>query len=190
MHAANTEADMRLFIAVPLPQVVSEHIQRWSQEIGKQMLFRKWVHPQDYHITVQFLGDVKSKNVDSILSSLQAAVVKQQTIELSLQGAGVFGLSSAPRVLWAGIAGETEKLGKLQQAVTTAMLPLGFKPEDRPYRPHITVARKYKGGSIAAELINTGPEPVSWTTDKLVLFRTHMHSSPMYEILGEVRFGS
>lgn len=188
MNAAETEPVMRLFIAIPLPEVVSENINNWTQELKKHMSFRKWVHPQDYHITVQFLGDTQAGSVESVLSSLQAVAAVQQPIELSLQGAGIFGLSSAPRILWAGIAGEREKLDKLQQRVITGMAPLGFRAEDRPYNPHITVARKFTGGSMRTDLLSTGPEPRIFTADRLVLFRTNMHSSPMYEVLGEIKF--
>lgn len=190
MNAAEMNPVMRLFIAVPLPEVVSDHITRWTQELEKQMSFRKWVHPKDYHITVQFLGDTQGENVESVLSSLHDVALKQQPIELALQGAGVFGLSTAPRILWAGIAGEIEELQKLQQHVTTSMSPLGYKAEDRPYKAHITVARKFSGGNLPTDWLNTGPEPVTFTADKLVLFRTNMHSSPMYEILGEMKFKS
>ncbi|MFC7678299.1 RNA 2',3'-cyclic phosphodiesterase [Paenibacillus sp. GCM10028914] len=190
MNAADFEPVMRLFIAVPLPEVVSNSIIRWRKELGEQMSFRKWVHPQDYHITVQFLGDTQAGSVETVLSSLQAVAAEQKPIELILQGAGVFGLSSSPRILWAGIAGEREELENLQQRVVMAMEPLGFIPEDRPYRPHITVARKFTGGNISTVLLNTGPESVIWKADRLVLFRTNMHSSPMYEVLGELKFES
>lgn len=190
MNAAETEPVMRLFIAVPLPEMVSDHIARWAQELGKHMSFRKWVHPQDYHITLQFLGDTKAGSVESVVSSLQAVAADQQPFELSLQGAGVFGPSTSPRILWTGISGEMEKLENLQQCVTSAMAPLGFQPEDRPYRPHITTARKFTGGSLETDLLNTGPEPVSWRADRLVLFRTNMHSVPMYEIHGRMMFKS
>ncbi|WP_244562941.1 RNA 2',3'-cyclic phosphodiesterase [Paenibacillus uliginis] len=190
MNAAETEPVMRLFIAIPLPKVVSDSITRWTQELGTQLSFRKWVHPQDYHITLQFLGDTKAGSVESVLSSLRTIAAAQQPIQLSLQGAGVFGPASAPRILWAGISGELKKLEHLQQRVTSAMAPLGFAAEDRPYRPHITAARKLTDGNINSDLLRAGPEPASWTADGLVLFRTNMHSSPMYEIMGKMEFGS
>lgn len=190
MNAAETEPVMRLFIAIPLPEVVSDSITRWAEELRTHVSFRKWVHPQDYHITLQFLGDTKVGRVESVLSSLRTVAAEQEPIELSLQGAGVFGPASAPRILWAGISGELEKLELLQQRVTSAMTPLGFIAEDRPYRPHITTARKFTGGNITAELVRVEPEPVSWKADGLVLFRTNMHSSPMYETMGSMVFGS
>lgn len=186
--ATDTESVMRLFIAVPLPEVVSNRIARWAEALRTDVSFRKWVHPQDYHITLQFLGDTKTERVESVLTSLRRIADEQEAVQLSLQGAGVFGPASAPRILWAGISGELEKLGLLQQRVSSVMAPLGFTVEDRPYKPHITTARKYTGGNITADLVRTGPEPVSWKADRLVLFRTKMHSNPMYERLGSMEF--
>ena len=100
----------------------------------------------------------------------------------------MFGKPSAPRILWAGAAGETDKLAALYQRITKFMAPLGFKPEDRPYRPHITTARTFKGGSAESERLTLGPASVSWTADAFVLYRTNMHMTPMYEIQDQFLF--
>ncbi|NMO95688.1 RNA 2',3'-cyclic phosphodiesterase [Paenibacillus lemnae] len=190
MNAAAERSVLRLFVAVPLPQEAAEAIFRWTEELSQHMSFRKWVHPQDYHITLQFLGDTDTENTAAVVSHLRQAAEGQKSFTLSLRGAGVFGQPTSPRVLWTGIDGEVQELYSLQQRVTDAMAPLGFKPEERPYRPHITTARKFIDGRISSPLLEQGPDSVSWTAGSMVLFRTVMHASPMYEIQEQVPFGS
>ena len=190
VNATETEPVMRLFTAVPLSEEARGAISSWTDGLKKQMSFRKWVHPQDYHITLQFLGDTEAGRVESVITALRRAAAGQSAVELTLHGAGVFGQPSAPRILWTGIDGELEKLHGLYKRITAAMSPLGFPPEDRPYRPHITAARKFTEGHISDGLLRKGPESVSWKADSIVLYRTNMHASPMYEIQEQIKLGN
>lgn len=189
MKASDHPAPVRLFCALPLPEEASAAVSRWTGELKRDMSFRKWVHHQDYHITVQFLGDTDISVIPAIHAALREAVLDQPPFQLKLNGAGVFGQPASPRVLWAGIEGEIGKLNMLHKRITEAMAPLGFIPEERPYKPHITAARKYTGGILPAGLLDQGPEPVGWKADSIVLYRTRMHEIPMYEIQEQFMFG-
>lgn len=68
------------------------------------------------------------------------------------------------------------------------MQSFGFAPEDRPYRPHITIARKFQGNEkFSLDEIGRGPDPIQWNVQELVLFRTNLQSIPMYETVGVAR---
>ena len=190
MKTSNQTAPVRLFCALPLPEETSAAISRWTGELKRSISFRKWVHHQDYHITVQFLGDTETSVIPAITAALRQAALDQPSFQLNLKGAGAFGQPASPRILWAGIEGETENLNMLHKRVTEAMVPFGFKPEERPYKPHITAARKYTGGVMPAGLLEQGPEPVGWKADSFVLYRTRMDKIPMYEILERFTFGN
>ena len=174
----------RLFVAAPLPHHVRDTIEQWTHTLKEQLVFRKWTHPQDYHITLQFLGDVVESNIETVKEALRT--VNGAPIELVLSEAGAFGKAEAPRVLWAGVSDQQKGLNEWYMNIVQATSLLGFVPEDRPYSPHITVARTYKGEKRISEPLNTlapFPTGVSWQADHIVLMRTHMNKSPMYEVV-------
>ncbi|MCA0758175.1 RNA 2',3'-cyclic phosphodiesterase [Paenibacillus sp. N4] len=178
------EAAMRLFVALPAPPPVADELECWTREQKKRLSFRKWTHPRDYHLTLQFLGDVPVSRAEELAGALRT--VQTGPIRLELGGIGTFGQPSAPRVLWASVTGDLERLTALHKAVTEATAPLGFEAESRPYAPHITLARGFAGGSPEGgfgEL--AAPSGAGWVADRFVLMRTHMHQSPMYEVIGE-----
>lgn len=178
----------RLFIAVHLPEEVSASIREWAEKLSGQSSFRKWVHPADYHVTVQFLGDTPSGRIPEIVQALQAAVASHEPFRLGILDAGVFGSNASPRILWAGLSGDIEALSALHQSVVSAMEVFGYVPEARPYRPHITVARKFEGKiPFLMDLIGTGPSPIQWKVNEISLFRTRLGHSPMYEKLDVAR---
>lgn len=178
---------MRVFAAVPVPGSVGEQLQRWAEEVRGKTAFRRWVHPLDYHITLQFLGEVDEPKLDELRAALKT--VHAVPFSLRLHGAGFFGPPKAPRVLWAAVAGQKDELVSLHGKVLQATQPLGFVPEDRPYAPHITLARNGESGAaFDRAALSTAPSGAQWTADRFVLMRTHMHASPMYEKLEEYIF--
>lgn len=176
---------VRLFVAVPLGEQAKEELVQWTGRTKQEIPFQRWVHPLDYHITLQFLGDTRLEQLDPLIEGLRAAVSKQSPMELSLQGLGTFGRDKAPRILWAGVGGDIRGLEAVLRQVLERTKPLGFLPEDRPYRPHITLAKKYGGETpFSIEQLDNHPlEPVTWLADRIVLYQTHMHQEPMYECI-------
>ncbi|MCF2939410.1 RNA 2',3'-cyclic phosphodiesterase [Paenibacillus alkaliterrae] len=178
------DRSLRLFVAVPLTRPIANELQEWTHAHREKLPFRKWTHPDDYHITLQFLGETPAGKMDALQAALMG--IKERDLALALNGAGTFGPPTAPRILWAAVSGHLEGLSSLQSAVTKATISCGFKAEDRPYTPHITVARGFAGtGAIPAEVMANAPSGLQWRADRFVLMRTHMQTSPMYEVIGE-----
>ncbi|GIO67862.1 MULTISPECIES: RNA 2',3'-cyclic phosphodiesterase [Paenibacillus] len=198
MDKENKERPLRLFIAVRLPDELKSVLERWREAHQHLYPFKKWTHREDYHITVQFLGDVEPERVPAIAEKLKSIASQFRPFELGFGKAGVFGAEASPRVLWAGVIDYKNGLAELQEKVTDAMETLGFAKESRPYRPHITIARKYAGNqgfqlaSMPPLLQQTaaseqGDDMATWIADEFVLFSTHLHEKPMYEILESFR---
>ncbi|MFF2156889.1 RNA 2',3'-cyclic phosphodiesterase [Paenibacillus chitinolyticus] len=175
----------RLFIAVPLSGPVRENLSDWTGRLKESGTpFHKWVHPEDFHITLKFIGDTPRSTLPALSPLLEQAAAAHSPLELTAAGAGTFGPKDAPRILWAGLQGDLDALHRLQLDVEAACSSLGFEQEDRPYRPHITLARRYTGGhKWARERLDAPGEPpsASWTAEEIVVYRTHMGRSPMYE---------
>lgn len=182
----------RLFIAVPLPQQVKQKLEVWCKEQKDAMPFKKWVHAEDYHITVQFLGDTSSTRLEELTASLERAVKGGAPFRLEAAGVGTFGRPASPSVLWAGVRGDVSGLENLHHRVTTENRALGFVPEERSFSPHITLARKYPEGARLDPQALGGmgmPDFGAWEVDRLVIYRTHMHERPMYKVVGTALLG-
>ncbi|WP_334073601.1 MULTISPECIES: RNA 2',3'-cyclic phosphodiesterase [Paenibacillus] len=178
----------RIFVAIPLPVPIKEALSAWCGDYKNRLAFSKWVYPEDYHITVQFLGDTPPDRIEKIRDGLSEAAAGIRPFSLEFRNCGHFGRPSAPRVLWAGVEGDLEPLRELQNRVVVANKQLGYIPEDRSYNPHITLARKYKEGGRfdPAILKEKVPEFGAWTVDAMVIYRTRMRMTPMYEEVARI----
>ncbi|MDQ6419094.1 RNA 2',3'-cyclic phosphodiesterase [Paenibacillus sp. LHD-117] len=176
---------MRVFVALPVEGRIADELSLWTQKERQSHPFRKWTHPLDYHITLQFLGEWPESRLEELDAALRGVAAEPMT--LTLNGGGTFGPRAAPRVLWAGAAGDLERLNALYMAIVQSTQPLGFEAEDRPFAPHITLARGFAGGdgNWRSEVIASMPSVHSWLADRFVLMRTRMGASPMYETIGE-----
>ena len=126
----------RLFIALDFPDFVKDAIARLKTLIPSA----RWVNPAGMHLTLRFLGDVDEGQFVALKSAL--GTLDSPPFALTVQGVGRFPPSpkKAPRVLWVGIQPEP-LLDALQAQVASVVRELGFPPDDKPFKPHITLAR-------------------------------------------------
>lgn len=179
---------VRLFTAVRIPDELKIKLYQWMEHHKDRLPFRNWTHQEDYHITLQFLGDTEPAVMDKLHEALQEAANQVQPFPLKIGEPGVFGSERAPRVLWRGVEGELDSLFSLQQSIVQSTLPLGFVPEERPYRPHITTARKFNQerlGSFNLSELMDGVWDDTWLVEGFVLYKTNMGQKPMYEMIGK-----
>ncbi|MDO3408570.1 RNA 2',3'-cyclic phosphodiesterase [Saccharibacillus sp. CPCC 101409] len=180
------EEAQRIFAAVPVEGPAALLFAAWAREAAGEEAFRRWTDARDYHLTLKFLGDVEPERIPAIAQALREALAPQEPFALSLDGAGTFGLPDAPRVLYAEPAEGMEPLARLAAAAEAALAPLGFAPEKRSFRAHMTLARKYAGRRpFAPDVLAGAPKSPVGMIDRAVLYRTHMHRRPMYERIAE-----
>jgi 2'-5' RNA ligase len=131
---------MRLFIAIPLGEAVEAELKRLTGKLRPSAPDLRWSAPESWHITLQFLGNTTQEQYARLLPGLSG--LRAYPIIIGFEGlgvferAGVFILKVAP----------SPALVALQKKVVAATQPCGFEPEDRPYHPHITLARSKSGG--------------------------------------------
>lgn len=172
------------FIAVTLQEHVKDVLTNWKDLAEGSLPFRSFVYRDDYHITLSFLGRVESEGMEKLQQDLkQLAQISQ--FPLSLTKFQTFGEEASPRIFWMGV-NEEPALFQLQERVQHICEQNGFKLEDRPYRPHITIARKWQGEEAFQfdkldELL-----PVDFIVEKVTLYATHMDRKPKYEAVCEV----
>ncbi|OFY68458.1 MAG: 2'-5' RNA ligase [Bacteroidetes bacterium RBG_13_43_22] len=99
-----------------------------------------WVDLSNIHLTLAFLGDTGEERIKMADIAVRQKCSGFGVFSFNLSGTGVFKNFRDPRVIWTGI-GECEKLIKLNDLIMTGLKDTGFKFEDRPFRPHITLGR-------------------------------------------------
>jgi 2'-5' RNA ligase len=92
------------------------------------------------HATLVFLGDTADDALADLQRTLETAAAGHAPFDVTLGSAGVFG-GSSPQVLWAGVDGEVHAMVSLRRALARSVIALGWTPEERPYSPHVTLAR-------------------------------------------------
>ena len=125
---------MRLFIAIELPADLKMALGRLRMDIPGA----RWVPMEQIHLTLAFLGEVDETTVERLTGKL--AKIHAPGFKLCLSGTGCFPNRHRPRVLWVGLEPEP-RLNDLVASVRSAVLACGIPQEERPFSPHITLAR-------------------------------------------------
>ena len=139
---------IRSFIAIDLTDDLRSRLARLEASLQAGGRFRaKWVKPESIHLTLKFLGDVAADKITAIGDALTEAAQGIPPFNLEVGELGAFPNLSRTQVVWVGISGEMDKLELLRERIETNLELLGFAPEKRAFRPHLTVARLYSGAS-------------------------------------------
>jgi 2'-5' RNA ligase len=173
------------FLAVPIPQEIKQVYMEWREKNKERLPFKSWVHHEDYHITLAFLGDANASDIEKVKSETARVVVGHNPFRLQLSGLGYFGKKESPRIFWSGIERQPQ-LQELQRDVFQACRSIGFELEKRDYRPHVTLARRFgmESGFPSHKLeqyFQVDKSLLSYTVDSVVLYQTHLDRSPKYE---------
>lgn len=185
---------MRLFIALNLPDDEKERIQAAVMPLREANLPVRWVEPENYHLTLKFLGDVQPERVDRVAAAVDEVAAKTAPFELDVGGFGAFPTIRRPRVLWLGVDA-TPALRCLKQDVEWALTDLGFDRETRAFHPHLTLGRAdTEGGAgmfrgldeMAASLTYTG----TFDVETVDLMRSKLSKEgPDYSVQNESVLG-
>lgn len=133
---------LRAFVAIETPPEVKKAVGElivMAQRAGATQL--RWVEPQGIHLTLKFLGTILRSQVEGVIGVIAQASQGVAPFSLWLEGAGAFPHLRAPRVFWAGLAGELGPLQALYHGLEEGLDLLGFPPEGRSFNPHLTLGR-------------------------------------------------
>ena len=125
---------MRLFVALDLPWGVREQLAGLAMGLAGV----RWVPPENYHITLRFVGEVPRHVAEDIDLALAAIQGRGFTIELA--GVGTHEKAGRISALWVGVA-RNPALEHLRGKLETALQRVGVAPERRRFLPHVTLAR-------------------------------------------------
>ncbi|MPZ98701.1 MAG: RNA 2',3'-cyclic phosphodiesterase [Dehalococcoidia bacterium] len=133
---------MRLFVAIEPPEAWRDAATRIGDALrraaGDAPL--RLVDPALTHLTVRFLGEVDEAHADALRVAL-GRHAPPVAVPLELAPAGTFGAASRTQVAWLGVGGDLQALQALASRVEAAVVEAGLPREERPSRPHLTLAR-------------------------------------------------
>ncbi|WP_059103759.1 RNA 2',3'-cyclic phosphodiesterase [Shouchella shacheensis] len=165
------------FLAIALSkeakQAIAEELKRLDQS-----LFKKWVHPADFHMTLHFLGSATEEKLETYIKMCRGLTETFEPFTLTLGDEGIFGPAEKPRILWIGTK-PSDTLETQQRQLTASLKNAGFSVDKRTFSPHITVARSWQR-EYRYQPTKLQPS-VNFRVGNYTLYRSHMNATPKYE---------
>jgi RNA 2',3'-cyclic 3'-phosphodiesterase len=176
---------VRLFVAVYPPPAALAHLDAALAPCTPDWPGLRWAPVEQWHLTLAFLGEVPDDRVDGLAERLARAAGRTPAMRLRLARFGAFPSARRARVCWAGVEGDVEPLRLLAARASAAARRAGIDVDDKPYRPHLTLARPRRppldvSGLAAAVGDYAGPW---WPADAVRLVRSHLGAQVRHESL-------
>jgi len=169
---------IRTFIAIELPEKIIYTISKVQEEIKSYGLKIRWVRPENIHLTLKFLGDIKTADTEKVARAVSESATGYPALSLAVKGIGVFPGIKKPRVLWLGISKQLDLLTALQKTLDEKLEAMGFPKEKRPFRGHLTLGRIKSVidpktlHDVLKEFIQFESE--SFFADKIILYKSDL----------------
>lgn len=184
---------VRTFVAVAIPPELEQRAGVLLAKLRATSAQVKWVDPRHLHWTLKFLGDVDLREVPAICKAVSVAVKPFAPFDIEASRTGAFPDPSRPRTVWLGMGQGSEEMIALHDAIDLALEPLGYRPENRRYRPHLTIGRVRRstaeGIQDLGRLLQESAEfdgGLSSVFEVVVLSSEIDRNGPVYEPLGHV----
>jgi 2'-5' RNA ligase len=173
-------------VAIPIPQPVRDSVASIVESVRAEgdpsVRDVRWVRLDGLHLTIRFLGPTEESDVTAISAAVDRVANSLEPFDVVLAGAGAFPSVARPRALWLGVDGGISKLEESASALEDALAEAGWPRSDRPFRPHLTLARSdgvRAGPQVARRLIDAAAGVrESFRADALVLFETISGGGP------------
>jgi len=199
MASDSSTAPLRLFVAISIPEPVRDEIihgQRELQPLAPRGAVR-WTRPDQFHLTLRFLGDVPADGVEDLKKSVGAVCRNAWPLSLRAEGVGFFPNPRSPRVIWVGINDREGRLVDLQKQIEAAVGPFSPEPGEKNFTGHATLGRlknpkpsdirdlAARAQSLAKRLFG------EWTAHEIEIIRSELSpAGARYTSLAAFRLGA
>ena len=166
---------MRLFVALTPPAEVIDELGSAIARVRLHAPGLRWTPPEQWHVTIVFLGEVDDDALDELTRRLQRAAARHSPLSLTFAGGGRFG----HRVLWTAVQGDRNGLRALTHSAKAAARRCGLPVEQRPHRPHLTLARAGAGADLRPLVtLLAAWQGLPWVAHQLELIRSRLRAAP------------
>ena len=183
----------RLFVAIPLPETVRDEVLRVQRELQPLVppSAARWTRPDQFHLTLRFLGNVPVEAVESLQQSVEAVCRNASPLALSARGVGFFPSQHSPRVVWVGINSQENRLIDLQKGIETAVAPFSPEPGEKSFAGHVTLGRLKNPRPADVRVLVARAQSYKakafgdWTAENVEIIRSELSSiGTHYTLLG------
>jgi len=183
---------MRIFLSIPVPNVVKNIKQMLTSTCENERVEIRWVKHNNLHLTVQFLGPASDEKLAEIRKEVKNVVCSINPFVLTVYKTGCFPNKSKPFVLYLGVGGNIEALKALVVKINDKMSQIGFKKDSELFIPHITVAKinyPQKFNPDLSIFLNSTYDEVEFSVDKIQLLESKtLTEGLVYETLNTFSF--
>ena len=186
---------LRTFLALEIDEATRDALLKVQGSAGAGGAKINWVERQNLHVTMNFLGDVADDMIAKVCEIAAAVAADFEPFDFEVRGAVCVPPKGRQlRMIWANVDEPTGTLGRLYDGLATAFEGLGFRQEERAFKPHITLARvKYAPN---ADALRQAVEQLRETgfgqqhADELVVFSSRLTpDGPAYTAIAKVPLG-
>ena len=186
---------MRVFIAIDINDEIRAGLGDLQQQLQNKADIKKgdvrWVTPQNIHLTLKFLGEIKDEQVVDACNVVKDVTSRHRSFELEVKSVGCFGGRSA-RVLWVGVGKGRDSLLQLQKDLEQQLASSGWPPEQREFAGHLTLCRvkNSRAGVKLAAIIENYKDFRLGTieADSVSVYQSRLTpSGPIYTVLGNYK---
>ena len=185
MPDTTTPKPLRLFIAISLPSVVKDEIEKAQGEMRDALPPEcvRWTKREQFHLTLKFLGNVEASQLPALADALRNASKNFSTLHLRAEQIGFFPNARSPRVVWVWVHDEKELLPQLQAAVESAVKGFTMEESEGKFTGHVTLGRVKLVKRPQAEILAQFASRLAhrqfgdWTAEQVELIRSELSSS-------------
>lgn len=184
----------RLFIALPIDEGIIQNLKPVYATLSQYDDVLKVVEPSLYHLTLKFIGECEGNVARAIESEFASLRFTIPPLPYVVKSIGMFPNSKNPSVIWTAIETNQKSINELVTCIQNFVKKYGIKEEDRPFVPHLTLARIRKGRKLTETIHKrlqtfATQEFGSATFTRVILFSSKLTpQGPVYTELQEINF--
>ena len=186
---------MRVFLALELDDSIKKQLIRLQQRLDAVGAEVRWVHSQQIHLTMKFLGELSDELAADLCRLCQNVSAQFGPFEFEVRGAGCFSNHGRPRVIWIGIGDPSGFVRRLHERIEKTLAPLGLRRELRAFKPHVTLGRVRSGKNTldlrsAVKKNEDFDAGVQQAQEITVLSSQLSPDGPVHTVIGRAVFGA
>ncbi len=179
---------MRAFLALDVSEPTRERLGDVIRQLSTGTRGVKWVRADQIHLTLKFFHDLGPAEAEAVRRASREIALSTIPFEYDVARMGFFGTPARMRVIWCGLRDAGQALASLHGALEARLAEAGFPPEDRGFRPHLTLGRLRRPGSEPALLDALrhlgGFEAGKERPDHLTLYQSTLTpAGPIHEVV-------